>query len=232
VSVRTPQRLTEAEIREATAQLPDYLKSRLSNYNTLLEERELLQEKLGQYGWIKRQLLKMMSFGPDQFTRRIEELSAQLKGLDKVIRALELGYEPYTPPNTWWVGLPERERVRYGWTTIDGRTGADLRLFFRAGVPPDVREKYRRAEMTGLFTQFVIAAPDRELFENQPRLRTDPVLIGYVKTDLTSLKIFHPAEQQMWNIRIGPGVLVEGGCGFKIAAWDYGEDRKRAGLSF
>jgi hypothetical protein len=221
------------EVKELSAQLPDYLKIRLANSSTLRNEREQVQVKLNSYSGIVGAIARVMPFGGYYTSRnRLDEVDDELKGLEKVVRALQLGYEPYTPPENWWIGVPEREHEGRIQSTVDVKTDVDLRLFFGLGLPLPVREQYRVARRSGLFSQFVVAAPHRELFEDQPILRADPVLIGYVRTEAAPLKVFHTLDEQSRRHRINPGVSVRGGCGFKIAAWDYREDRRRAGLTF
>jgi hypothetical protein len=228
-----PEFWASDESRALVAQLPDLLQERLSRHESLLTEQTAMQQVVSQPEGFLGMVQRLWPFSAyRRAVDRLEELDAELEGLDKVTRALLLGYEPYQPPRSWWAGWMQRQPSAANRITVDGQTGVDIRLSFRATLPAPVREKYQDAQATGLFQEFVVAAPDRELFEEIRSPKQDPVLIGYVKTEATPLKILHPTEGPSWYRRITPGVLVEGGCGFLIAAWDYAGDRASSHLNF
>lgn len=156
---------------------------------------------------------------------RIRQIETQLLCARKVIEAVRLGYEPYTIPDNFYVGLiNERDMGR----------GVVIGLIFQAPMPAKIIDQYTGAQRTKLFDNFLVASPDRSIFRQVSSLACEPVLVGFVRMIPERILFFQKfiGYEDGATRRFAPGVKVNGGIGFLIAHWDLAKDRKASGLDF
>lgn len=216
----TVQELIAGEdVRHSIVRLPDYLVTRFREVRLLQEELDTLISTLSERGGGLFGLGRSM---PKEqvavYRSRIADIKAQLQGLINVAEAIRLGYEPYTPPGSWWIGYLDSP------PTIPLFDDRLLRTVFQAPIPSEVLEKQRRAKATGLFhKRYVVAAPERSLFHSVIGLRWDPALIGFVPVERNAVILEGHGK---------PGMTMRNGASFLIAMWGQEKDRKSAGLDF
>lgn len=155
----------------------------------------------------------------------------QLKGVQRVVRALNLGYEPYTIPPYFYVaeyGIGFWQRMFNMEPVTD--------LTFRAVVPEDTRVRYEQARKQQVFDRVVVAAPDDELFARVNLvlrdILKDPVMVGFVPIDTSRGVSFEYKQAQLYRSGFSrlqskgaPGAAVVNGESFLIARWGLAEDR-------
>lgn len=196
---------TPAFVRQVADRLPAMLEERTTLQQTIEDNSKLW----GLFNALPVQQLNV-------YQQRIAELNGDIEGLSRYEKALSLGYSPYTPPADWYVGLVDnRDRQPLGVNPVT------VSLIFSAPMPDAALKELRKAKASGLFSTFLVAAPDRALFERTMPLYVDPVLIGYVHTK-SQTSIRNTWDPQKRNV--GPGVIADGVAGFLIAYWDLEKD--------
>lgn len=211
--------LTAAEIerflqddgaREAVAKLPANIGGRAED---LAAEYASLKETVKKFGG------GIFGIGRKMPQEQVRVHRQRLLLLEKIFRAIQLGYEPYHPPSNWYVGWFTWREERLVWSNI--------RLFSHSPVPPRAILKYARAKKTGLFSAFLVAAPDRSLFNETRIIFSDPVLIGFVRgSQAIDLEARVDGGVQK------PGLTVTHGAGFLVDMWNLEKDRRTAGMDF
>lgn len=178
------------------------------------EELAILQETLRERGG------SLFGIGTQMPQGQKEAYKTRIRVLERVLGALELGYTPYSVPKNFWAGR------------LNPDDWSGLQLVFRAPMPREVLEKYKKAKRTKLFDCFVVASPDETLFREAPSMFCEPVLVGFVGSNMY-LYLSHPEGQRAnGSSQRTTGLITNGGTGFLIAMWDLEKDRKAAGLDF
>lgn len=214
--------------------IPEYLQVRFNDYRRLQEEYDTLVSTLRERGGFRGLVgRKMPRIQYDNCRARIREIEFQVRALCNVATAIRMGYEPYSVPTDWHAGYAERPKGSFDdWGIDTWRTTSEpLRRTFRAPMPPDVLDEYRRAKLSGLFTHFIVAAPDPTLFEVPSSMFCDPVLIGYIPQEVAGMRFGTPLRWERLRSFEQPGLHVRNGVGFLISMWDLEKDREVAGIN-
>lgn len=216
---------------ESLTNLPVPVITRFNEYNQLLEERKILNEQL--------RTLRMPKGQKEAHKDRRTELDAQINGVRNIAEALRLGYSLYVMSPNFYVGAvnhnePDHreEKITDSRVGRESRNFAKINLVFKAPMPATVIQKYNEAEATRLFDKFLVGSADPSLFESvivAPSLKADPILVGYIKTDVA--RIYESFLK--WNLKEGKddvlkGVNVGNATGFMIANWNLGIEVKAA----
>lgn len=236
--------LLDNDVKRALPRFPEYLVQRFRDYNQLQTELDTLRKTLrDQAGGLFGLGRRMSSTQVDVYRTRVRDLEAQLAHMIDMAHAIRLGYEPYKVPGKWYAGYAEVDSNTV-WTHAASRVdpqgsnpGSDtLQWQFSAPMPAPVLEKFRKAKKTGLFDQFIVAAPDRSLFRQVQSMFCEPSLIGYIASGRGHVRFGQPYKRNnadgRWTTEVQPGLHIEGGAGFLIAMWDLEKDRRAAGLGF
>lgn len=181
---------------------------------------------------LKARKIKIHKGQLEAYEARMTDLAAKVEGAWKVTEAIKLGYDPYSVPDTFYVGtLSQKEawEMRGQWS--DRGRGNNISKFFNAPMPVEVLEKLNRAQEAQLFGKFVVASADKSLFTELPApLFVEPVLVGFVITDRRGLNlrqndnIAETAGPNSKPYKIDPGLKVRNGIGFLVAHWDLSKD--------
>lgn len=219
------QILQDSRLHPIIPKLPSNLEiSDPAALEALAEEYKILVENLLRHGGgifgIGR---KMPNIQVRIHKERIRQIEGICRLMEKTLRALTLGYEPYHPPAKWYVGwlLGENERDQV-FFPLEER----IFLTFVSPLPHRALEKYRAAKRTGLFSVFLVATPDQALFQ-EARTFAEPALIGYVGGN-SPIRLTAPRKKNQQQ----PGLKVADGVGFLIDMWDMEKDRRAAGMNF
>jgi len=185
---------------------------------------------------LKARKIKVHPGQQEAYAARIAELEAKINGAWKVTEAIKRGYEPYTVPNTLYVGTMSRKEaieMRGDWADRAER-GNNISSFFNAPMPVEVLEKLYEAQKSMLFGRFVVASADKSLFTELPApLFVEPVLVGFIETGNRGLvlrqndNIVKTSGPSREPLRISPGLAVQRGVGFLIAHWDLARDLRQ-----
>jgi len=197
VAVLNQQQIPEAE----SLVIPDVIEPILEQASRSFEEyQQLVSIKKGR---------RLPRGQRTVYRDRIRQIEAELEGTSKIISAIETGYEPYTIPETFYAGLVETRRP---WQDSNG-----IWLRFNAPMPAEVLDKYEEARKSKLFDTFLVASPDRDLFEEISPITVEPFLVGYVKTTPEGVRFStNPSKKYKFQ--------AFGGVGFLIAHWDLKKD--------
>lgn len=169
-----------------------------------------------------RRDIKLPSGQREAYDNRIWQLETILVGAHKVLEAHKRGYDPHTIPPHWYAGtVTERDGLVRNY---------DIIQVFRAPMPPEVLEKYDQAKKTKLFKHFLVASPDPQLFRRVSPMFVEPVLVGFIPTDI-GMQISQPRHDEQdanWNYNkvADAGVNVRNATSFLIAHWDLQKDLK------
>lgn len=148
----------------------------------------------------------------DLYQKRIAAINTRIHEITGFAEILEAGFEPYTPPATWYVGYLWGERPPLP------RGSSKAAFEFTAPLPPLALAKLEQAKKLGVFQNFLVASAYREHFRlteaREPiRIYIDPVLIGTLDKAKTGKKSSYEPDA---NARFKQG--------FMIAQWDLAKE--------
>lgn len=196
------------------AQLPPHLRAVLRYAETAQVELTTLEQT--------QREIELPGAQAAIYRERIKVLRQQVKGLGNIQWALELGYEPYSIPEGWCVGMVQSPLWRV----------ALVQSQFQAPMPKEVLLRYAQAQATRIFVDFLVASPDGTLFRFLGPLCCEPVLVGLVRIGAEQIRVNsivqYPLDRREPN---GADRMVEvhysgldGAVSFLIAHWDLGRD--------
>lgn len=175
----------------------------------------LIQEIADLEKTLKKHSGFLFGIGRTMPAQQIRAYWVRLDFLRTVKMALELGFEPYTPPRNWYAGfLDEKGRRRSPMRTSEFN-------YFKALIPPAALARYQTALKAKVFDNFVVASPNKEHFQRIVQPVTDPVLVGYIGTQGKPPAIA-TSQSAYYHLQVKDGV------GFLIAMWGIADDLKFA----